>query len=120
MLLGGRAKYKDKDIMLNKRVVTPKYFWKAVCDPDAKVRQSIVLVAENSPGEISTNKVQGCAAPKVKPQTLKLGIIQCYSMEEAAEKPEYADFKLPPFSDAKCQPSMRGTFLDNKLATKLK
>ena len=90
-----------------------------MCDTDAKVRQSIVLVAENSPCEISKDKVQGCAAPKVKPQTLKLGIIQCYSMEEAAKKPEYADFKLPPFSGAKCQPSVRGTFLDKYLKTKL-
>lgn len=115
MLLGGRAKYEGKDIMLNRRVLTPKYHWKAVCDPDANVRQSIVLVAENSPGEIRKDKVQGCAAPNVKPQTLKLGIIQCYSMEEAARNPEYADFKLPPFSDGRCQPSIRGTFLDKYL-----
>ena len=92
--------------------MAPKYYWKAVCDPD--VRKSIVLVAENSPGEISTDKVQGCAAAG-RQQTKRLGIVHCFSLAEAAKKTEYADFKLPPFSDAQCQPNVRGTFLDKYL-----
>ena len=112
MLLGGRAKHEGKYITLNNRVVTPKYYWKAVCDPDVNVRQSIVFVAENRPGEISNNGGEGCAG---RQQTERRGIVHCHSLVEAAGKPEYADFKLPPFSDANCQPNVRGTFLDEYL-----
>ena len=110
LLLGGRAN--DQDIMLNGRVRTPKYYWKAVCNPHVAVKQSIVFVAENRPGDISNNGGQGCAG---RQQTESRGIVHCHSLAEAAGKPEYADFKLPPFSDANCQPNVRGTFLDEYL-----
>ena len=85
-----------------------------MCDPHVNVRQSIVFVAENSPGEIRKDKVQGCAAAG-KQQTERLGIVHCYSLAEAAGVPDYADFKLPPSSDANCRPDVRGTFLDKYL-----
>jgi len=110
---GGRAKYNSQDIKLNGKVLTPKYYWKAVCDPVAT--QSIVFVAENSPGEIrsdANSKVAGCNGIE---QTPKLGIVYCYSLEVAAQEPGYADFKLPPFSPLKCQPSNKGNFMDSVL-----
>ena len=81
-----------------------------MCDPG--VKQSIVFVAENSPGEVGTGKVAGCNGIQ---QTEKLGIVSCYSLDDAVQVPEYADFKLPPFSDPKCQPSIKGNFMDTFL-----
>ncbi|XP_044182859.1 uncharacterized protein LOC122963468 [Acropora millepora] len=104
---GGRAMFNGKDIMLNNRVLTPKYYWKAVCDPKAK--QSVIFVAENKPGEISADRVAGC---KDKSQTRKLGVVYCYSLQDAGLVPDYADFMLPLFTDEKCKPRVRGTFLD--------
>ena len=78
-----------------------------MCNPDPKVRQSIVFVAENKPGEVCDAKVQGCNGIQ---QTKFRGIINCYSLQEAAQV--HADFKLPPFSDANCNPNNKGTFLD--------
>lgn len=93
--------------MLNNRVLTPKYYWKAVCDPEAI--QSVIFVAENKPGEISEAPVAGCNDKK---QTIKLGVVYCYSLQDARLVHDYADFKLSPFSEARCKPSVRGTFLD--------
>jgi len=112
---GGRAKYNNQDIELKDKVLTPRYYWKAVCDPGMK--QSIVFVAENSPGEVSADKVSGCNNIQ---QTKKLGIVKCYSLQDAGQELEYADFKLPPFSPLNCQPSIKGKFLDSLLSGKLK
>lgn len=104
---GGRAKNNDQeDILLEDRVLTPKYYWKAVCDP--AVRQSIVFVAENKPGDINNAKAVGCYG---KQQTERFGIVYCYSLQGARAVPDYKDFKLPPFSDPKCKPDTAGTFL---------
>jgi len=43
---GGAAKPFDGDIKLNERVLVPKWYWKAVCDPVEK--QSVFFLGENT------------------------------------------------------------------------
>ena len=88
-----------------------------MCDPALK--QSMVFVAENTVGVVFDpanpspgDKAVGCNG---KEQTKMRGIIYCYRLEVAAQVPDYADFKLPPFSDANCNPNQKGTFLDTFL-----
>ena len=93
--------------MLNKRVLVPKYYWKAVCDPAEK--QSIVFVAVNPEGEGSKQKKSGCNDIQQTPDN---GIINCYSLDSLKKREESQFFKLPPFADDTCTPSNKGTFLD--------
>lgn len=118
---GGEAVYNKLPIMLNNKVLTPKYFWKAVCDPDPAVKQSIVFIAENSVGVVETkdplvDKDLGCIGIK---QTKMRGIVQCESLKEVKLISDYADFKLPPFSEKNCNPNKEGDFLDGYLKLKL-
>lgn len=87
-----------------------------MCDPNPAVKQSIVFVAENVPGELGAVKNNpGCNSQQ---QTAKVGVVYCYSLEGAAQEPAYNDFKLPPFTDANCNPAVKGTFLDTFLNNK--
>ena len=99
--------------MLNDRVLTPQFYWKAVCDP--QIKQSIVFVAENKPGDISDTGVVGCNG---KQQTSRLGIILCFGLSGARDAYKDFNFKLPPFGES-CNPGAKGTFLDDILKTKL-
>ncbi|XP_068674109.1 uncharacterized protein [Montipora foliosa] len=121
---GGTALVNDSVFRVNGRVLTPKYYWKAVCDPEAPgitqgtTGQSVVFVAENKPGDISDQKVQGNCPGVDKQQTEKYGVINCYSRTEAATSfPEIAG-NLPPFGTL-CKPDIRGTFLNTNLKSKL-
>lgn len=120
---GGKALNAGGEIRLNGRVLTPKYYWKAVCDPLALSAvsdtpgQSIVFVAENKPGDISETKVEsGCAAitKKNKQQTEKYGVIYCYSLVVAKEKYPDISANLPPFG-ASCNPEIQGDFMNGFL-----
>lgn len=120
---GGRAKNAGKEIKLNGRVLTPKYYWKAVCDPEAPpsapgtTGQSIVFVAENKPGDISETKVESyCAAitKKNKKQTQKFGVIYCYSLVDAKQLFPDISANLPPFG-ASCNPDILGNFMNGFL-----
>ena len=107
----------------------PKYFWKAVCDPEKG--KSIVFVAENNPGNTDESRDEtGCELtynPPGKPKTQKTthripqirmkGVIKCSSLESA--KIAHPDFSLPPFSDVKCKQKEKGGFLDQLLANQL-
>jgi len=101
----------DKDgnpYKMNGRVQAPKYYWKAICNP--YLEQSIVFVGINSVGSKSTKKIKGCNGVE---QTDELGIMFCDSLENIKNNPEYSDFLLPPFNEATCKASKRGTFLDD-------
>ena len=118
--LGGTALVNGSEFRLNGRVLTPKYYWKAVCDPEAPAStpgttgQSVVFVAENKPGDISEQTVQGNCPGITQQQTENKGVINCYSRIEAATSfPEIAG-NLPPFGP-RCNPDIRGTFLNTNL-----
>ena len=102
---GGFARNKGKKILLNKRVVTPRYYWKAICDPGVG---SVLFMGVNNVGEISNEKVKGC---KGKEQTKKYGIITCFSLDDARNSHQASDFMLPPFN-AKCKTDKMATFID--------
>ena len=98
-----------------------------MCNPQAN--QSIVFVAENTPGITDPTKVDGCPLSYKKEgqrynnipqqQQRNLGVIQCYSVDGA--KDAHPDFKLPTFNPAVCGPQDRkGYFLDRFLVDKLK
>lgn len=96
-------------ILMNKRVETPMWYWKAVCDPVAK--QSIVFAGENAVGVASKPtdpKVAGCNGIQ---QTKDRGVVYCYSLEGALQSHELAGFKFPPFNQ-NCNPAVRGNFMD--------
>ena len=103
-------------------IVAPKYFWKAICDPDTPAvpgnntsnGQSIVFVARNNIGDIDiVHKKKGCSGHN---QTRMNGVILCYSLQQAQDIFAAEDFKLPPFS-ATCNPTVRGSFMDALLNT---
>lgn len=109
--VGGEAKDNSGVVMkLNKRVLIPKWYWKAVCDPIAK--ESIIFVAQNNVGDMKTTKVNGCNGNK---QTSDQGVVFCYSLDVVSKMAEYSDFKLPPFDKTNCKPSQKGTFMDGYL-----
>jgi len=102
-------------------VLTPKYYWKAVCDPQAPSSspdttggQSIVFVAENKPGDISTMKVKGSCAAITKLQKEKFGVIGCYSLVDAKKLFPDISANLPPFGTS-CNPDIRGNFMNGFL-----
>ncbi|CAH3167579.1 unnamed protein product [Porites lobata] len=107
--LGGKARNLSGEVMyLKRRVLTPRWFWKAVCDPVAK--QSIFFVGENSVGIASQAKAKGC---NMIEQTKDKGIVYCMSHQKATRK--FKEFKLSPFQEKNCKPSKKGTFMDNFL-----
>ena len=96
---------------------------------DTKTKQSIVFVAENTPGITDPTKVDGCPLSYKKKkqwynnipqqQQRKLGVIQCSSVNDA--KLAHPLFKLPTFKPADCGPQdKKGDFLDRYLVNKLK
>lgn len=96
-----------------------------MCDPQAQ--QSIVFVAENTPGITDPTAVNGCPLTyhkqgqtyNNKPQQRNMGVIQCSSVDDA--KLAHPLFKLPMFNPVVCGPqNVRGNFLDQYLADKLK
>lgn len=105
---------KGEVILMNKRVLTPTWYWKAVCDPVA--RQSIVFVGENSVGDASHTQVPGCNNIR---QTKDRGVIYCYSLDGARGSSKFKDFILPPFNEKNCVPSVRGNFMDAYLINNL-
>ena len=67
MRQGDRAEFDGGDLVLNNRVLTPRYYWKAVCDPAAET--SVIVVVENKPSEIreaSEVKVADCDGQRPK------------------------------------------------------
>ena len=99
---------------LNNKVVVPKYFWKAICDPISW--SSVVFFAENPDGNkiesIDTKKIKGCdvgSSGHITFQTVKKGVLFCNSVDNLR-----SSFNLPPFSQ-NCKPYERRTFLDEYL-----
>ena len=84
--------------MLNNRVQTPKYFWKAVCDPTEK--ESVLFYARNPVGIVGTKRSRGCAGA---PQTKSKGVIKCTSISRAK-----GGFAVPNFDKNICPPSAAG------------
>lgn len=103
---------------LNDRVYAPKYYWKVVCDPQAKKGgQSVVIIAANNVGDDSSTKIESNWNP-AKKQTKKHGYIQLYSLDEANKIFMVNNLHLPPLGRS-CNPDKRGTFLDKFLESKL-
>ena len=101
---GGAAENLDgKIIELNKRVLAPKWYWKAVCDPVGK--QSIFFLGENTIADLAENqkKVQGCLGIT---QQKRSGVIYCYSLTTA--KKDFTMFQIPEFHEKNCVPSKIG------------
>ncbi|CAB4025264.1 neurogenic locus notch homolog 1-like [Paramuricea clavata] len=99
---------------LNNRVTVPAFFWKAVCDPEK--RESIVFVAKNPSGKEGTERQGGCPIKDIRKQMTPVnGIIKCSSLDDLKRRKEAKYFKLPSFGEA-CQPSKKGTFLDQFLS----
>ena len=94
---------KGATIWLNQRVLAPKYYWKAVCDPVNE--QSIFFYAENNIGNVDTEKDEENACAK-KAQTKKNGVIMCLSISAAKEEKLFG--KLPDFHN-NCKPSEIGS-----------
>ena len=86
------------NILLNRRVQTPKYFWKAVCDPTEK--ESVLFYAENPVGIVDTKKRRGCNSIQ---QTESKGVIECTSISMAKR-----EFAVPNFNANNCVPSTTG------------
>ena len=98
--------------LLNNRVLVPKYFWKAVCDPE--IGKSVVFVAANPTGMENNTLVGGCNLNGVYPpilQSTRLGILYCYSLNKLKSMNISSEFILPSFA-ATCKPEKRGEFLD--------
>ena len=93
---------KGATIRLNQRVLAPKYYWKAVCDPVNK--QSIFFYAENNIGNVDEGKDEGNNCAK-KAQTKKNGVIMCLSISAAKQVNLFG--KLPDFHE-NCTPDNIG------------
>ena len=91
-------------IELNGRVLAPKWFWKAVCDPVAK--QSIFFRGENTITDVADDQrqVKGCFNIK---QHKRDGVIQCFSLQDAKSMFK-SDFQIPDFHEKNCVPSIIG------------
>ena len=87
------------NIVLNGLVQTPKYFWKAVCDPTEK--ESVLFYAENPAGIVDTEKRPGC---KGTPQTISKGVIKCESIDNTVKR----GFVVPNFDKTNCSPNVQG------------
>ena len=87
---------KGKTLKLNERVVIPRYFWKAICDPSDGI--SVAVIAENPIyGDNNNNR----------------GKLYYYSLNELKRK--YPDLNLPSFAEGKCNPSNNKNFLKYNL-----
>lgn len=121
-LTGGVALTNIRDpssrVMLgpSRTVTTPKYFWKAICDPG--LGRSVVFVGENPVGlEKNAVEVQkGCEYPgkNAEEQKVQEGFLYCYSLNDAIGKSEFQSFKdsFPPFHRTNCGTSVLGGFID--------
>ena len=109
-----RVNGQEVPMLLNQRVLVPRYFWKAICDP--AIGKSVVFVAQNPKGTEDNQPVGGCSLDGVNPklQSPRLGVLYCYSLNDLKAKKFAEEFKLPPFSNT-CTPSERGKFLDQYL-----
>lgn len=88
---------------LNGRVVVPKWYWKAVCDPMDK--QSIFFWVVNY--DLNYGKEgedTGCFQTR---QSKNLGVIQCSSLKEATSTFK-KNFYIPAFNNEFCSPSETG------------
>ena len=85
-------------ILLKNRVQTPKYFWKAVCDPTEK--ESVLFYAENPVGIVDRKRSRGCNGAE---QTKSKGVIECTSINAAKR-----EFAVPNFNANNCRPSATG------------
>ena len=97
--------------------VAPKYFWKAVCDPDPAVQQSIFFIAENNVNNASKDKVESASCFKMK-MTKEKGVVECESISEAAGKcmrSWWHSFVVPDFDPVKCGTARKGNFLQPHL-----
>ena len=109
----------QKPILLNNRVVVPKYFWKAICDP--MNNRSVVFLAENPTGVEGSTKKDGCDVNgrNGRLQTASYGVIYCYSLNALQQDKHFSKlFNLPSFADS-CGPGVRGRFLDDFLNSTL-
>ena len=88
------------NILLNSQVQTPKYFWKAVCDPTEK--ESVLFYAENPVGIVDKKRRRGCNGAE---QTKSKGVIECISIISVKGKRE---FVVPNFNAKNCVPSATG------------
>ena len=86
------------NILLNNQVQTPKYFWKAVCDPTEK--ESVLFYAENPVGIVDRKRRRGCNGAE---QTQSKGVIECTSISMAKR-----EFAVPNFNANNCVPSTTG------------
>jgi len=81
---GGEAKNSEGVIIkLNERVLAPRWYWKAVCDPVEK--QSVFFLGENNIADTADNtkQSQGCFGIK---QQKHFGVIYCLSLTEAKKQ----------------------------------
>ena len=85
-------------ILLKNRVQTPKYFWKAVCDPTEK--ESVLFYAENPVGIVDRKRRRGCNGAE---QTMSKGVIECTSISAAKR-----EFAVANFNANNCRPSATG------------
>lgn len=102
---GGEAKNIGGVIIkLNGRVLAPKWYWKAVCDPVGK--QSVFFWGENTITDTadSTKRKQGCF-DLLQPK--RVGIIYCSSVEDA-KKAFNGIFQIPDFHEKNCAPDTKG------------
>ena len=109
---GAATNFQGNEIKLNGRVVAPKWYWKAVCDPIAQ--QSVFFLGENTIGDLDEKamegQVKGCYD---KLQTKRLGIISCYSLNDVKNIKELklklmGHFQIPTFHETNCVPSKIG------------
>ena len=113
---GGEAKNTAGDIIrLNGRVLAPKWYWKAVCDPVRK--QSVFFWGENTITDTadSTKRKQGCF-DLLQPK--RFGVIYCSSVTEAKKKFN-GIFQIPDFHEKNCAPDTKGEGFFLPLSTNL-
>ena len=100
--------------------VAPKYFWKAVCDPDPSVRQSIFFSAKNNVNDTSTDKVSNTTCFGMQ-MTKRRGVIECESIAKAAGRyirNWWHRFVVPDFDPVNCGTAKKGDFLQKYLKLK--
>ena len=97
-------------LKLNENVYVPKYYWKVICDPVA--RSSIAFYGISPFGwDGHSEKKGGCLENQM---SLDMGLVYCMSVENLKHSKVAKDWNLPSLAEA-CNPSTRGTFLDQYL-----
>ena len=110
--LGGIYEKSNGLLELNKRVYVPKYYWKVVCEPTGG--GSIAFYGINPDGWDGVNNSQrGCLG---KQMHLDNGLVYCVSFDSLKSNKISKDWNLPSLAK-NCNPSIRGTFLDQSLGT---